>query len=281
MIWWYQELIIWSLLLHQSPSAQNLPQMMVSKYNTTCYSMYLILLHITDGMKNIESDEETCEYENSTSQANTVPQQDSPVFNNECLQDNSSPPLDQQVEEENAPTTEHVITAKDSEDGQLDDQQVEPEVVSSKSGPKEQDIEGTCSSQSAPQLERQDSQQSAATCLECQDSSEQSPTTHVEHEDSQQLTEQLKNPECTFQVGEESSEAAQELAAVEGEEIQESQSDKELNQELKKENYRETVDDHTAHSEGYQEEPSRAESLEVRMDSVEETETKEGMYYIR
>lgn len=217
-------------------------------------------------MKDSASDEDIHQYENRASLTNTVPQPESPVFNDECLRDDNGL---QTGNKEDIPVTECVMIAEDYENSHLADQHKEPEDVSG----QEQDTEGTCSSQSAPQLECQDSQQSAATQLKYQDS-EQSAT-HLECQDSQQLAEQLERDLECHQVGEESGGAAQEVA-MEEEEIQKSQSDQELNQEVNEEN-RETVEDHTAHSEGYQE-PPRAVSLKVRMESVEETETKEGMY---
>ena len=215
--------------------------------------MYAIL----DNVQNTVNDEEAHQYENRALLVNTVPQSESPVFDDEYLQlqNDNSPSLDQQTaeKEEDAPTTEHVMTTEDSEDSQLADQQKEKDVSSHSC--QEQDIEGTCSSQSGPQFV---------------------------HQDIQQSTEQLEGDLECFKMTEESGEVSQELTKG-GEEIQVNQSDQELkdkpNQGVGEGNSPHnmvTVEDHMAHSEDYQE-PRAAEVLEVRVESVEGTESKEGM----
>ena len=208
--------------------------------------MYDIHAILDSVQHSVSNEEQAHQYENRMSLINTMPQSESPVFNDEFLQlqNDNSQLLDQQTaeKEEDVPTTEHVTTAKDFEDSQLADQQKEEDVSNHLC--QEQHIQETCSSHSAPQFQLQDSQQS---------------------------TEQLEGDLECFKMADRSGEVTQELAE-EGEEIQENQSDQELKDTL---NW-EVEEDHTAYSEGYQE-PRTAKLLEVRVESVEGTETKEGM----
>ena len=242
------------------------------------------------------NNEDTHQYENSASLQNAVPEPESPVYNNECLQlqEDNGPSLNQQTtERDDIPgltiESECVMTAEDSEGGQPADQEKEElDALSHSSQQQDVQLHGTCSSQSAPQLENQQS----VALLDDQDYQQLSPATELELKDSQQ-SEQLEGDLLEHdQAAEASDEVTQEAAwPKKGEEFQENQ----IDQEMKEISYQEmdpeedsnnsplamTAENHTAHPEGYQQEPQSAELLEVRVESIEETETKEGMSLYR
>ena len=255
---------------------------------------------ILDDVQFSVNNEDTHQYENSASlqPENAVPEPESPVYNNECLQlqEDNGPSLDQQTtdRDDNPELTiesEGVMTAEDSEGGQPADQQKEEDVSSPDSmTSQQQDVQlhGTCSSQSVPQLHVDNQQTESVAPLDDQDS-QQSPATELELKDSQQ-SEQLEGDLLERdQAAETSDEVIQEAAwPKKGEEFQENQIDRELKeipyQEMGPEEdsnnnpLAAAAENHTAHPEGYQQEP---QSAELRVKSIGGTETKEGMSLYR
>ena len=273
---------------------------------------------IIDDVQHSINDEDPHQYyENRASLMNTVaPQPESPVFNDECLplQDDNRPSLDQQTaQNEDIPTTDHeqvLVTAEDSEYSQLADHQQKRDDTSSHSDQDQRGVEETCNS---PQIEHQDGQQLAATFsqlehqdhrqshthsqlehqdnqqsdthgqLEHWDNHQQSANTQVEHQDSQLQSDEQSQGDLKSEK--ESGEVTQGLVLTkEGEEIlKENQFEDKPSQGVDEGNslvLAATVEDHMVHSEGHYQQPRAVKLLDVRTESVEETETKKGIHDI-